>query len=45
MAKKSRRENGGPARIVVLWETLTTAPQKSSNYRFTFGGAERQTKN
>jgi hypothetical protein len=28
MAKKSRRENGGPARIVVLWETLTTAPQK-----------------
>jgi hypothetical protein len=43
MAKKSRRENCGPAKIVVLWETLTTAPRKSSGYGSTFGGAERQT--
>jgi hypothetical protein len=43
MAKKSRRENRGPAKIVVLWETLTTAPRKSSDCRLTFDGAERQT--
>jgi hypothetical protein len=31
MAKKSRAENCGPAKIVVLWETLTNAPRKSSS--------------
>jgi hypothetical protein len=29
MAKKSRPENPGPAKIVVLWETLTTTLRKS----------------
>jgi hypothetical protein len=28
MAKKSRPENSGTAKIVVLWETLTTALRK-----------------
>jgi hypothetical protein len=34
MAKKSRPENGGPAKIVVLWETLTAAPRKSPGAAF-----------
>jgi hypothetical protein len=45
MAKKSRPENPGPAKIVVVWETLTTALRKISAFRVAFGGAGRIRKN
>jgi hypothetical protein len=45
MAKKSRPENPGPAKIVVAWETLTTALRKISAFPVAFGGADRKTKN